>query len=262
MGLFSFFSKKKEELKRQVKFGTIPTVDADPKMFSTYAVVFHEVMADVDGFTPEEFNEMVKFISEGQGGYMNMHHYHKHVFNNYFAGRHWAWAEYDYWEKTYAKMGSAPLRFPTGLSAPLDRGIELTADKVLKDLKVADLKEFIESQGVVVPPKAKKKDLLELAQSLPNLKLTKLWKVKEEQVSNDIGYPLYIILMRYITFKAKATFDRDRGLKLGVTEFKHLYIEEGDEKFVKLALKRNPQALPPYFPGDATLLQSVIPGFD
>jgi hypothetical protein len=49
---------------------------------------------------------------------------------------------------------------------------------------------------------------------------------------------------------------------MGVTEFKHLYVEEGDEKFVKLALKRNPQALPPYFPGDVTLLQSVIPGFD
>ena len=68
--------------------------------------------------------------------------------------------------------------------------------------------------------------------------------------------------MRHIAFKAKATFDRDLALKLGVTEFKHMYVGEGDEKFVKQALKRNLRALPPYFPGDVTLLKSVILGFD
>lgn len=260
MGLFSFFNRKKEEPAASIK--TLPTVKADPEMFSSYKQVFFEVMADVDGFTPEEFSEMVQFIVGGEGGYMNMARYYRPVFDNYFSGRHWAWAEYDYWERTYNQIGSAPLRFSAGLAVPLDRTIELTTEKVLKDLKVADLKHFIESQGQVVPPKAKKKDLLALAQSLPNLESTKLWKEKEEQVKADVGYPLYAILMRHIAFKAKAAFDRHRALKLGVTEFKRMYVEDGDEKFVELALKRDPQALPPYFPGDLTILKSVIPGFD
>lgn len=52
MGLFSFFSKKKEEPRYQIDFRAIPIVVADPAMFNAYAVVFHEVMADVDGFHP------------------------------------------------------------------------------------------------------------------------------------------------------------------------------------------------------------------
>ena len=140
MGLFSFFTKKKEELAVVAK--TLPTVKADPEMLSSYKQVFFDVMADVDGFTPEEFSEMVQFILDGDGGYMNMAHYYKPVFHNYFSGRHWTWAEYDYWERTYEKMGNAPLHFPAGLAVSPDRAIELTTEEALKNLKVVDLKDL------------------------------------------------------------------------------------------------------------------------
>lgn len=262
MGLLSYFFKKKEEPTNQLKFGTIPTVEADPKMFSVYEQVFYEVMADVDGFTSREFDEILQFIMQGKGGYMNMAHYYKPVFSQFFAGRHWAWVEYDYWERTYAAIGEKPLRFQTGLAIPVDRTIILTVERVLRDLKVSELRELIESQRIDVPKKSKKTDLLALAQSIPNLHETKVWKEKEEHARTGIGYPLYSLLMRYIAFKANTTFERNRAKKVGVTEFQHMFIEEGDEQFAALALKRNPQALPPYFPGDVTMLRLVIPGFD
>lgn len=262
MGLFSFFSKKKEEPSPQLKTGRMPTVSADPKSFIAYEKVFYEVMADVDGFTSEEIKGMLRYILDGDGGHMNMGRYYRPVFENYFVGRHWVWSEYDYWERTYQKLGEKPLRFQSGLAVSDDRGRVLSTHDALKDLKVADLMEFLEVHTVKVPPKAKKKDLLELVQLIPNLHDTQLWKDKEERVHADTGYPLYSLLMRYIAFKANSVFERDRAQKLGVKEFKHMFIENGDEKFVQLALKRNPQALPPYFPGDVTMRRSVIPGFE
>ena len=159
-------------------------------------------------------------------------------------------------------MGERPLRFPVGLAVPQDRGVVLTADKVLRDLKVSELKEFLEAEALVIPPKAKKKDLIKLAQSLPNLNQTKIWKRKEAEANSLIGYPLYSLLMRYIASKANSTYERSRAANIGVTQFEHLYVEVTDEYFVDLALARNPRALPPYFPGDVTLLKSVIPNFN
>ncbi|MDI3294387.1 hypothetical protein [Janthinobacterium tructae] len=65
-------------------------------------------MADVDGFTSREFDEIFQFISQGKGGHMNMAHYYKPVFSQFFAGRHWTWVEYDYGERTY--RGKEPMR--------------------------------------------------------------------------------------------------------------------------------------------------------
>lgn len=261
MGLFSFLSRKKEEPTTQLKAGRVPTVGADPKMFS-YEMAFYDVMADVDGFTPEEVDAMLRFIADGDGGHLNMGRYYKPIFYQYFSGRFWSWAEYDFCEKTYTKMGQMPLRFQPGLAVPVDMTVTLTAEQVLNDLKVADLKEFVETHAVSVPPKAKKKDLLELAYSIPNLYETRLWKDKAAAVQAEIGYPLYSLLMLYISFKAGSAFDQDRVKSLGITDFKHTFIEDGDERFVKLALKRNPEALPPYFPGDVTMRSPVIPGFE
>lgn len=262
MGLFSFFSKKKEEPAPQVKRGTMPTVRSAPKRVDAYEKVFYAVMSDVNGFTPEEFDEMVRIIVAGEGGHMNMGRYYRPIFDQFFAGRHWTWAEYEFWERMYAKLGQKPLRFQPGLAVPADRTIVLTAQAVLNDLKVAELREFFESHNISIPPKAKKRDLLELAESIPNLRQTQLWKKKEEPLQGTIGYPLYELLMRYIAFKANGVFEGDRAMAVGATQFKHLFIEAGDEKFVDLALKRNPKALPPYFPGDVTMRQAVIPGFD
>jgi hypothetical protein len=35
---------------------------------------------------------------------MNMVHYYKAVFSQFFTGRHWTWVEYDYGERTYATI--------------------------------------------------------------------------------------------------------------------------------------------------------------
>lgn len=262
MGLFRFFSTKLGRKNSLVSSASIPTVNVTSSMMSVYAKVFYEVMADVDGFTPEEFDEVLHLVMDDDGDFMNMARYGRPIFENYFLDRYWTWAEYDYWERTYAQIGSAPLRFPSGIAVPLELTTTLTADQVLKRLTLAELKSFIESQGGRAPPKAKKRDLFDLAQSLPDLQLTKLWIEAQAQLKGDIGYPLYLVLMRHIAFKTKATFDRERALKTGVAEFKHLYVEAGDERFVKLALIRNPEALPPYFPGDVTLVQPIIPGFE
>jgi len=261
MALFDFFRRKVEPTSLAKPDGTPNDKHAELRV-AVYWQVFYEVMADVDGFTPEEFDAMAEFIVSGDGSYMNMGHYYKPVFNKFFAGRHWAWEEYEYWERAYAQMGERPLRFPVGLVVPKDRSVVLTADKVLGELKVSELKEFLEAEALVIPPKAKKKDLITLAQSLPNLNQTKIWKLKEAEVVSQIGYPLYSLLMRYIAFKANSTYERARAANVGVTKFQHLYVEVHDEYFVDLALARNPRALPPYFPGDVTLLRPVIPDFD
>jgi len=70
---------------------------------------------------------------------------------------------------------------------------------------------------------------------------------------------LYVILMCSIDVRAKAMHDRQRKADLGCG-CKLMPVYPEDQKFIDLALAKNPDAMPPFWPDEITLTKIVIPG--
>lgn len=260
MGLFSFFKKKPLAQNTRADVSNPLTIPDDEKIHLVYEDVFFELMAGVEGFTQDEISEMAGIIMGGQGGHLNMGRYSTPVFQKFFVGRAWRWREYDYWEEEFKRFGSYPSRWMPHLTRTPDSG--LVVQRLYEDFKVSELKDFFNSENIAVPAKAKKADLLELVKGISDFKKTPLWKEKERAAEEKVGYRLYSLLLLYLLFRTNTIFNIKRHKKIGVVRHELMYTDAEDEQYVALALKRNPKALPPFFPNDTTMLQPVIPDFD
>lgn len=73
---------------------------------------------------------------------------------------------------------------------------------------------------------------------------------------------VYPILMRTILFRARGLLDQRRQIQMGRAESKLILLFETDRKFVDIALAKDPNAIPPFFPDDLSRRQAMIPGLD
>lgn len=249
MGLFDFFKSKKEEPK-EVK-SPIPTITPDKEIFDCYAEVFKRDFANVSGITPEEKSEIFKIISGGDGGFLNMGNYHSKVYENYFKGKDWAWAEYDKWNDRFNKLG----KFPTSFQAKIG---SISTESALDMLSVAELKELLKSKNVAFTSKAKKQDLIDLAKVIPGIEAEKIIKAKVAEALEKEKYSIYTILMRTINFRGKSLYDYNRAKKIGVKKFEMIHVYQEDKEFADMALKENPNALPPLYPYDLSMLKPIV----
>jgi hypothetical protein len=64
--------------------------------------------------------------------------------------------------------------------------------------------------------------------------------------------------MRTINFRGKSLYDYNRAKKIGVKKFEIAHTFEEDKKFADMALKENPNALPPLYPYDLSMLKPII----
>jgi len=69
---------------------------------------------------------------------------------------------------------------------------------------------------------------------------------------------LYVLLMRTIDFRAKSLHAIQRMSSLGAG-WKLLVTYPEDQKFIDIALAKNPYATPPFWPDDITLAKIVVP---
>lgn len=248
MGLFDFFKSKKEEPK-EVKH-SIPTIKPEKEIYDCYAEAFKRDFANVSGISPEEKSQILKFISGVEGGFLNMGAYHSQVYDKYFKGRVWAWAEYDKWNDRFTKLG----RFPTSFQSISPISKELALDL----LTAAELKDLLKSKNIAFTSKAKKQDLIDLANGISDVSNEAIVQVKIAEALEKQRYSVYTILMRTINFRSKNPYDYNRAKSIGVNKFEIIQIHEADHEFADMALKENPNALPPLYPYDMSWLKSVI----
>jgi len=69
---------------------------------------------------------------------------------------------------------------------------------------------------------------------------------------------LYDLLMRTIAYRAKSIRDLERAQALGIRKHEVMLVFEADRRFVDLARKKNPDAVPPYYPNDFTQLRPIL----
>ncbi len=250
MGLFDFFKSKKEEPKEEVRY-SIPTIKPEKEIYNCYAEVFKREMENVSGISPEEKEEIYKIISSGDGGFMNMGNYHFQVYEKYFKGKFWEWKEYEYWNDKFTKLG----RFPSSFRKKF---IFVDLEKNLGLMSVAELKELLKSKEVSFTSKAKKQDLIDLAKSIPDVSNEEIIKAKVAEAEEKERYEVYTILMRTLSFRGKGLYDYNKAKKIGVKKFELNQVYKEDKEFSDMALKENPNALPPLYPYDLSMLSPVI----
>lgn len=254
MGVFDFlksFGKEKEPAPTKELVNSIPTIKAEQELFDCYEVVFKREIANVSGITPTEFSEIYKIISTGDGGFLNMHHYHSQVYENYFKGKDWAWIEYDKWNEIFSKLG----RFPNSF---IQKNGSIDVVTALGYLSVAELKDLLKSKSVGFTSKDKKQDLINLANSIADIGSEEIIKSNIAEKLEKEKYSIYTILMRTIHFRGKALYDYNRAKKIGVKKFKVVHTYETDKEFADMVLKENPNAIPPFYPYDLSYLNPVI----
>lgn len=258
MGLFSFFKKlKSPEIQDKPKEqpNTIPTVNPDKELFICYDEVFFNEMKNVEGIGLPEAKEILSIIKSGDGGFLNMHSYHKRVYEDFFKGRKWTWLEYEYWNDICEKMGKYPVSFPIKKTI---KNNDINLDSILTSLKVAELKEVLKNEKVEYQEKLKKNDLIGLVKNIPNIKNNSIIIEKIKEIEGKEGYELYTLLMRTIHFRANSFHNQQRQNKLGIKKHELMIVHEEDKVFIDLALSKNPNALPPFFPSDLTMLRPII----
>lgn len=199
--MFGFFDKKPAKpaphiTPPQSTTPSLPTVKAAPELFATFEITLKRELATIKGLSRGKINEIYRFISNGDGGFLNQGRWHQAVFETYFQGRSWTWPEFNHWNKIFTEMGDHPVRWP---------------DHAL---------------GI------------------------------EEAIGDKW---LYVLLMRTIDFRAKSIHSLQRYAKLGAG-WKLMLTHPEDQKFIDLALAKNPNATPPFWPDDITLTKVVIPG--
>lgn len=251
MGMFDFLKSfgKKEEAK-EVK-NTIPTIKPEKEIFDCYAEVFKREIANVSGITPAEKTEIFKLISQSDGGFLNMGAYHSQVYEKYFKGKDWAWIEFENWNDRFTKLG----KFPSSFQAKTG---PISTESALDMLSVAELKELLKSKDVAFTSKAKKQDLIDLAKGIADIGNEEIVQKTIAEALEKERHGVYTILMRTINFRGKSLYDYNRAKKIGVKKFEIVHTFEEDKKFTDMALKDNPNALPPLYPYDMSYLKAVI----
>lgn len=251
MGLFDFLKFGKANVGTSEAARSIPTITPDGDIFDCYAEVFKKVIDSVTGITPVEKSEIYDLISKSDGGFQNMGAYHSKIYDKYFKGRDWAWVEYDKWNDLFSSIG----RFPNSFQSKTG---PISVEGALGLLTVAELKELLKSKNIEFKAKDKKPDLICLANNIADIDCENIIRIKIAEELEKGKHEIYTILMRTINFRGKSLYDYRRAKKIGVKKFEIVQTFESDREFADIALKENPNALPPLYPYDLSYLKSVI----
>lgn len=234
---------------------SLPTIKPDKDLFICYDEIFFIEMKNVQGISLDNIKEIHTIIKNGDGGFLNMHSYHKNVYEQFFKNKNWVWVEYENWNDICKKLGKYPSSFPVKNTIK-DNSINL--EYILNSLKVAELKEILKTEKVEYQEKFKKNELIDTVKKIINIENNKIIIDKLKEKEEVEKFHLYELLMRTIHFRASNYYDEKRGKRAGIKKYELTYVYEEDKEFVKLALIKNPNAIPPFFPSDLTLRTAII----
>lgn len=259
MSLFSLFrrSKSLEAHENEIAPSRMPTVSAPPQLSTAFDKAFFDAMATIEGLSQAEKNDIHNIITSCKGGHLNQGGYYHDVYNKYFQNREWSWGEFEKWQLVFHKLGEYPSRWTSKKFSIDDIGI-------IRMIKASDLKNVLIRFGAEPPNKAKKDDLINFVLANHNLKNAVLGCQEAENIrekfSRDKRRDVYALLIQTISGRAHSQSDQLRQADLGIHGMmkRELSTFEEERKFVDLALAENPNALPPFFPGDISMYISRI----
>ncbi|WP_036171641.1 hypothetical protein [Massilia sp. 9096] len=238
----------------------MPTVQVSRNHKDAYERIFFQQISEIKEISAKEAKEIFAIIKNEHGRFVDLT-YLDVVFERYFRGRRWHWPEYEQWNATFASLGKYPSRWPL-----MESSSDVTMYDVFGRMKVGELKEFLATHDVPVPDKTRRDGLERLIANMPRLKDTDLWQAKAKErlqyCADTRGKAVCHAFFRHIIDQAKTEFETERRRSLGIQKETLRFVYPEDEKFSSIALKRNPNARPPFYPTDLTMLSPGIPRLD
>lgn len=254
MSFFDLFQRSKsDERKHTVRqYSEMPTVEAPQQLFIAFDKVFFEVMSAVEGLHSHEKVEVHKLIVGCEGGHLNRSGYFNFVYEKYFKDRNWTWREFNKWQSIFDALGDYPSRWPK-------KKFELNELNILRSLRISDIRTILHLEGVELPSDAKKDALIDsilLNEDLMGVVLnSRQGALARQKLLWGMNKEIFGLLMRTITGRAYSESNLQRQIDHGIhRELKQNLVVGGvdEKKFIDLALLENPNALPPFFPGDVS----------
>lgn len=233
------------------------TIKAPSALFACYDRVFVTTMQDVAGISSKDKQTLLKVVNSGPNGFLDMSHHLEH-YETFFRGKSWSWGEYEKWDAIFKKAGRYPWRFPAYRP---EQEPDNSPSALLPYFNKANLLAICADMGVAAPDKAKKADLVNLLLPLPGVEVHPVF-LKAKRPPQDLRKDIFMTLMLTMNFRAKSLHTKERALSLDPQarlEVGH-FDEENEGEFVRMALRENPDSLPPLFPGSFGLLRVVHPG--
>ncbi|MFT3741097.1 MAG: hypothetical protein QM752_00165 [Gammaproteobacteria bacterium] len=261
MGFFDFFKLIKKRKKQSVILNNnqknesillMPTVEPEKELFECYDEVFMNMTKDISGISIDEAFEILSIIKKVDGGFINMGYY-TIIWEKYFKEKDWSWGEYEEWYNVFCKLGKFPSRFLRKSDF-----LPSKTEDVLSELKVNDLKILCREKQVIFPSKVKKKDLINMLKSIPNINKSLIVVKKIDELYGKFNYELYSLYMRTMSFRARNLYNIRGAKKRGIRKFEIFHVFEEDKEFVEMALKKNPNLLHPVFPSDLSSKQPIF----
>lgn len=255
MGFFDFFRRNRpaEKNSNERHYPQMPTLEAPQQLSAAFDKTFFDAMAMVEGLSNAEKNEIHKIIVSCKGGHLNQGGYYNLVYDKYFKDRNWIWDEFEKWQSVFDKIGEYPSRWPR-------QTFEIDDSGIIRYLRVSDIRSILVAIGEELPSKIKKDDLISYVMSNQHLRNSVLncpeAKLVREKFLWNKNREVYALLIRTISGRARSQSDEKRQVDLGIRGMLKRELVttfEEDKKFVDIALAENPNALPPFFPGDVSM---------
>jgi len=253
MGFFSRFFGKQESTPEQPKVQekvpvSVPTVKASPEYGNAYSAVFYEVMGTVEPFTKAEVDAIYAIINTGPP-----------AFEQHFADKDCYWPELEEWNAAFTAAGRAPL---LGVSDPR----AMNTKEMCGLLKTSDIKEALKNLEISHSAKDTKEVLIGHLEAIAPEQFTAACPAWQGAMEKQLAKRrLQFFQLLVSTIQGRAT-SLDGRMRLACTTKDSgkwdLHTSRSEDKvFVEMALKKNPEAVPPFFPGDWTIQTPVITAF-
>jgi len=234
----------------------IPTVKAAPELFAAFGEVFHQTMPTITGLRSAEVEQVRVAIMDGEGGHLDQERYHRPVFDRIFADREWSWPEFEEWRTIFAVADSWPPNWKRAARGPEASTLDVVGMCELFD--VESIKAALLGLDLSVPAKSSKAALTKLAAASASpvafASAAPGWPNVRREYEARRRAEVYALLMLTMSHRAKSLHERRRREALGLPPPKRLvYIWQEAKKHVKRVLAKNPDAVPPFYPGDLTV---------
>ena len=225
----------------------------DAEQTALFKEVFYNTMGTIQGFTRQEIDKLHAMLTgqESGPGETAVRYSQEAILEAGFVNREWSWPELEEWESVFVREG----RFPDGWHgwwSAKDMN-ELDLPDLCDRLKVEDLKDVLNALGIAFPSKAKKADLVallteratvvDIARAMPGWENMRRQRNREK--SKARGRALFDVIGKRAGSlhlkKVLASRGRKPALVIDVPS---------DEPYIQRVLAINPNAVPPFFPGD------------
>lgn len=212
---------------------------------------YRKAMSNVKGFSSAEKMEILSIISKTETGFLNLNGYQTQIYDQFFKRRSWVWIEFNNWQTKFLKLGRFPIAFQA-IATPV------TLEVGLNMLSALELRAILRAHHIAFKFISSKQALVALVKEISGIAEVKSVKSKIAEAQEKMSYNMYSVLMFTIACRAKNRLDYQNALRLGVKKFERVYPSEDDKEFAHLVLKKNPEALPPYFPFDLSSLKPIL----